>query len=265
MATEYLDPNSNITSVWKTYNYTNIDNGVRQPSTNTSDYIQWNKSDDDEIQAYGMSNLSSLTSITSIKVWVYGKRTSHDPDLQCRINVGGSYEDYQNFGLTSTSSWHSLTFNGTWTDTDVNALGVYFLSGSIGGFSDNKIYLVYAEITGTAHTVFTKTAYDDFSFNEQITKEYIRKIKTFTENLHDDFSFTDLFNKIYIPKPVEGGLKYRHYLNLSKRRVEHEIITNGKVVNIVGNNIKGPDLYDIFNMGSYISIGNQGDLRILIK
>jgi len=149
MATEYLDPNSNITSVWKTYNYTNIDNGVRQPSTNTSDYIQWNKSDDDEIQAYGMSNLSSLTSITSIKVWVYGKRTSDDPDLQCRINVGGSYEDYQNFGLTSTSSWHSLTFNGTWTDTDVNALGVYFLSGSIGNFSDNKIYLVYAEITGT--------------------------------------------------------------------------------------------------------------------
>lgn len=157
MASEFLDPSSNINELWFLNAFTNIDGGTRQPSVPTTDVIRAIDGDESEEQIYGMTNLvASYSEITSIVVWTYANATGSAGDATCRIKVGGVFESAQNVGLTGSKAWHSITFNSSWTQSDVDALEVSFIASSAISKADKQEFdEMYVEITGTLSGVGT--------------------------------------------------------------------------------------------------------------
>ena len=154
MASEFLDPTSNVNAVWSANAYTLIDDGTRQPSVPATDKIVADDNDDSEEQSYGMSDpAASYSEITSIVVWAYGEvsHPSLDNDLNCRIKVGGVYETAQSFGFTAAANliWQSLTFNGSWTEAEVDNLEVSFITPTIDKDESIEIHSMYVDMTGT--------------------------------------------------------------------------------------------------------------------
>ena len=154
MVQEFLDPNSNVNTLWDVYNYLGrIDDGVRQPSlppNGGTQRVSAAEGDDFEEQAYGMTNpVGSYDEITSIVVWVYGNYVD-TASPGCRIKVGGVYETEQPSGIALGGyAWHSITFNGSWTQTEVNSLEISFNTFSMGKTGQIVIPGAYVQITGT--------------------------------------------------------------------------------------------------------------------
>jgi len=102
-----------------------IDDGTRQPSVpDTADNIQAGTPNISDI--FDMSSIAGAASVSSIVVWVYGSRVM-DGDVGAAIYVGGGWEAVQYFGVTS-AGWYSVTFNGAWTQADLDALQVKIIN-----------------------------------------------------------------------------------------------------------------------------------------
>lgn len=115
MGTYYLDPDGNVNTLWTTYDFSNIDKEVRQPtapSTGTFILGVYYIGNDDrgERQEYSFESMSKLYAeyISSIKVWAYGKyiTISGSPTCDCDINISGCND--KNFGFTASWSWKSV-------------------------------------------------------------------------------------------------------------------------------------------------------------
>ena len=155
MVQEYLDPDANINTLWARYDYTLIDDGVRDPTTPTGypNDITTNEDDDDEEQIWSFENTTKeYGSITQIVVKLYIAKSEDtyecdDPDI--RIKVGGSWETPQTLAINDTPQWRDVTFSGSWSASDVDDLQVGVDCGSQPKHTSGmQIDAIYCDISG---------------------------------------------------------------------------------------------------------------------
>ncbi len=152
MATGYVDPNADGSPLqWTTggapqanhYNY--IDDATRQPTApDTADLILTSVTAKQE--TYGMATLAGVASITSITVWAYCIY-SGTANMTANIYVDAGWKTAQNLNPTTSWSWKSVTFNGSWDQSDLDDLQIRFVSSVSGG--NVQIAAAYAEVTYT--------------------------------------------------------------------------------------------------------------------
>lgn len=153
MATEIIRPNSNNNTLWATFDYTNIDDVVTQPSAGDGAICAANRDDDNETQIWGLSAPSTLVSITQAVVWVYQTmENSNSKTITVNLNIGGNWQTGQTFtsAIDQTLTWVSKTFTGTWTSADFASALVSLGIGTMGNADDFDVDVIYVELTGTA-------------------------------------------------------------------------------------------------------------------
>lgn len=139
-------PISNATTLWSANSYSLVDDGVAQPATPTggADSITATSADSGERQAYNMNIPTKST--TQIKVWLYGQCSSGAVGVDIAV-AGGVPTAVQSSGLDTVNAWHSVTFNGSWTFTQLNTGFVVGLTApTVGGLNACYIHAMYAEV-----------------------------------------------------------------------------------------------------------------------
>jgi len=156
MTTETLRPTSNVTATWSTYDYTNIDDAVSQPSTSgDGTSVYQGRNDDFEPGIWGFDSLASLTSITSVTVWVRHQYLEDDEPIVenalLNAKIGGSWQGDQTINTSASGkTWVSHEFTGTWSASDFDDFEVSLNAGSVGNADDYEVSVVYADVVGTA-------------------------------------------------------------------------------------------------------------------
>ena len=152
MATGYVDPSGDDTQVWNaptaTPVYTEIDDGIRQPTApNTADYDR-DAGATEKIDIFDMDTITNVDEVTQVKLWAYGKIGGLDP-AECHgdVYLNGSWTSLTDFVFTTSYAWKSITYNGSWTQADLDALQVKLRKINT-GFAE--VAAVYCEVTYTA-------------------------------------------------------------------------------------------------------------------
>ena len=157
----YLDPNGDSTPLqWHPSaaadHYTLIDDGTRQNegAPNMTDYI-----DDydvaNKVDVFDMGT-DTVETVSEIKVWVYGHVSDYygvgnpsNEKIVGSIYVDATWQSDVLFDLTDSDAWKSVTFTGTWDQTDLNSLQVRLKSTYCDSGAEEFIYAMYAEVTYT--------------------------------------------------------------------------------------------------------------------
>ncbi|MFA5386216.1 MAG: hypothetical protein WC297_00850 [Candidatus Paceibacterota bacterium] len=154
--TGYVDPSSDVSVTWTsgapadpTTHYTRVDDGIRQP--NACDEANWNgvASNTGGIDTFGMTNIEGIATATNITIWVNGTLVAGTVPIYGYTNLTGATTKTA-FGFAAfTKAWKSVSFNGTWTQADIDSLQVSVEMGNTGGSVSMTAYGVYAVITYT--------------------------------------------------------------------------------------------------------------------
>ena|ERR1035437_1503310 len=124
--TGYVDPNGDSTPLqWSPIpgatHYTALDDGIRQPTAGgTADYIT--SSANGKIDIFDMSTLT-VGSVSNVTVWAYNAGVTANC-VSVSIYMGGGWTALTAIGVVSSVAWRSVSFNGTWTQSDLNAMQV---------------------------------------------------------------------------------------------------------------------------------------------
>lgn len=151
MPTGYVDPNGDIQKQWASTgaaNYTEIDDGTRQPTAaGTGDYVSATTGQDD---IYDMTTISGVDTVTSVKLWLYGRSQTSNNYVALYVYMGGTWSTLQNVAFSSGGygswSWESATFDGNWTQADLNALQVR-MKDAYGAGPWIQVAELYGEVT----------------------------------------------------------------------------------------------------------------------
>ncbi len=150
MPSEFLDPNANINTLWSAFEFTSIDDGVRDPTVPSLDIVRANQNDDDELQEWGMENpVETYSEITTIEIKHYAELEDGTSDGDINLRVGGSLQTAQAMNLVTSLAWRSNTFTGNFSQSDVDSLQVIVDSNTRDKDENLRIHALYAEITGT--------------------------------------------------------------------------------------------------------------------
>jgi len=152
MTVDYVDPNGDVQKEWNSAcpnHYECIDGGVRQPAAPTSDNINAVDGDENDIDRFYLTSLPDVQEVTSVKIWIYGNNTTGE---HCLVDLQmGSlepWEGYQTVNMDSGYAWFSKTFNGSWTQTNLDQCQVRFKADSAyGKFDTTWIRAFYCEVT----------------------------------------------------------------------------------------------------------------------
>jgi len=155
-------PNANNNELWSGHDYINIDEVVVQPNAGGGDVISADKYDDMERQQYDMQTLSGVESVTQIVLWVYASGIPLESYKYLRLNIapGGVWQTEQSKALTTSMAWYSATFNGTWTQADLDSLLIGLTTDTMGTNDNTAVDVAYCEIYGT----LVPPDYGDFFF-----------------------------------------------------------------------------------------------------
>ena len=156
MAVQIVDPNGDgATSDWTEAgspgggsSYQFVDNGVRQPSTDSIDTDYLTSQTNAQVEIHSMGTFTA-SAITQVKVWIRCKKQAGDGEnVNVSVYMGGGWEADQALDPTTSWSWRSLTYSGSWNQSDLNALEVRFtMVRPTGGSAEISEH--YAEITYT--------------------------------------------------------------------------------------------------------------------
>lgn len=157
-ATGFVDPNGDSgTPQFQVTpggtHYTTIDDGTRYNDTpNTADYVSHYLSN--KVDIFNMSTLTGVGTVSNVTVWVYGKMVDYGPpggpyDIKVNAYLGGTYLSDTLLSLTASNSWKSASFNGSWTQTDLDNMLVK-LTSYTNGMNVVWCYAMYAVVTYTA-------------------------------------------------------------------------------------------------------------------
>ena len=150
--TDYTDPNGDVaTSGWTPTpagtHYTTIDEATRQPTVpDTADYIS--AADGGGQDDFNMTTFTAAT-VTQIKVWVYGENPGAQAQFQGNIYVAGAWQTAGTFSVgtpAGSPSWGSITYDGSWTQADLDNLKVRLIRSGI-NMTATKCFAMYAEVT----------------------------------------------------------------------------------------------------------------------
>jgi len=149
MVVGYIDPNSDVIAQWQAsgINHDHVDDGIREPNVPNSDDIDATDGDENAVDHYHMTTLEGIDEATKIVVWVYGRGTSGEQAI-CNARI----DDELYLGAwtctNTTFAWRSHTYNGSWTQSDIDGLQIRFTADSnYGKYDGTWIRACYMEIT----------------------------------------------------------------------------------------------------------------------
>lgn len=182
MATGYVDPNGDGSTLeWSPIgggsHYVEVDDGTRSPTApDTANYISaagtGNGTRTDELHC---GTIASVSSVSSVKIYIYASTAGSGAggaSLKCNINMGGWQTEQTVFSGSQSAGWFSVTFNGTWTQSDLDGLQIRLAHvRTLGLVAACTVYAVYGEITYTAgggspQTVEPERAAADFTVRD---------------------------------------------------------------------------------------------------
>lgn len=142
-------PDSNVTTLWDPYSYTNIDDFVFKPNTPSSDAVIAGGDDDFEEQIWGFSipSATDIASVTAVHAHIHanqGNVTGDHPTL--RIKAGGVWSSTQTAELED--GWYSLTFYGTWDLADFDQLELGIDPQQVNNSEEINLDAIYCEVCG---------------------------------------------------------------------------------------------------------------------
>lgn len=153
MTVGYCDPNGDVQKEWESScgnHYECIDGGIRQPATPSSDNIYVADGNENDIDRFYMDNsIQGVDEVTSVVVWIHGNNTTGE-HCQVDIQLGSiqPWEGYQTVNMDSGYAWFSKTFNGSWTQQNLDEMQVRFKADSAYGKIDlTWIRAFYCEVT----------------------------------------------------------------------------------------------------------------------
>ena len=149
MSVGYVDPVGDNAVAWTpstgTVHYVLVDDAVRQPTVpTTTDYISavtFGVNDDFDMGTLTVSEVSSVT------VWAYAK---HDTAAALNLNVylAGAWQTANTTNtLSGTYAWYSATWNGSWSQADLDALLVRVTKTNAQEVYVETVAAIYADIT----------------------------------------------------------------------------------------------------------------------
>ena len=156
MAVDQIRSNGNNNTLWYDYDYTKIDDNVVQPNAgdglaasalNSEEDPVWN--DNGVRQQWDMSSLT-VASFSSITLWVRAKGSLGTETLDLDVNIGGSWQGASQKSLTPSNvyGWYSVTYNGTWTQEQLNGLIVGLTPNNISAIGATvDVDVVYCDVT----------------------------------------------------------------------------------------------------------------------
>jgi len=155
----YIDPNADgSTASWTSTGssfYTEIDEGIRQPTTPTiSDYISGLAGRSGVIYQ-NMSTISGAFNTNTVTVWVYHNDGANGEIFVQLVNDNETTTYSSRTALTRTSSnaWHSVTFSGlalTQTQLDQLSISLEVEKNGGGATATANVYEVYADVVYTS-------------------------------------------------------------------------------------------------------------------
>lgn len=152
MATYYLRPDGVISSAWNLNGAASANaalNGtaVQPTAGDTTQFISSNTSAQVTEVTLGTITLGGGESVTSVKVWEYGKADT--------LASGHAFQAYKGTTALGTAgavadgdalAWRSSTYTGALTQAEVDDLRIRFTEGG-GGLGSNYAYEAYVELT----------------------------------------------------------------------------------------------------------------------
>ena len=150
----YLRPSADtVTAEWTpdsgSVHFNRVNDVVIQPTAPgvSDNYLDSNlvgigtHTDELEIQT------GTINRISSMKLWVYGETTALSV-VSADVFLGGAYGGFQNIiPALSAAGWFSLTFSGSYTQTDLDALKIK-IKNTTTGAGEAKVYAIYVEVIG---------------------------------------------------------------------------------------------------------------------
>ena len=138
-----------------------VDDNITQPTSgDTANYVRTGTAGaGGEIEEYTMTTTTGVYEVTSVKFWMYSQTitlASTADTLSLTINIGGA--DQTAVAITPNQgsyTWQSATFNGSWSQADLDAMRLKFTRNMLGtgpasGRDDDiQVATVYAEVTYT--------------------------------------------------------------------------------------------------------------------
>ena len=138
-ATSVILPNGDITTGWTECNgtatcssprYTYIDEDVASP--NTSDHIGSGTSNSNVAVEFALGTVANVNTLSSLQVKLHARSQTNAnggtlDNLDVQLRIGGNLTAVQTVTPTfSTSTWttYPVTFNGTWTQSDLDGAQV---------------------------------------------------------------------------------------------------------------------------------------------
>ena len=205
MACANLVPNTNISTVWSTYAYENIDDPVSVPGLPSDDAAVADEDDDGEEQIWGFTDPTSpqSSSVDNIYVYVYG-RVVGDPDaVSARVRVSGVWSDTESLELGTSAGWYGLLFAGSWSMSNLDTLEVGFETGTMPPGDEVEIWSVYCSCCGLA---FTPTPTSTFTHTPTVTStptafadaEAVWQSEQIQSASDDDIDRIELGNPFYV-------------------------------------------------------------------
>lgn len=173
--TSDIVPNGDVTAGWAactgtgcaTAHYTTVDEGS---TPNDADYVNTGTSAGDGVaEEYSMSTVSGVGTATSVAVNVRAviqTLGSAADSLSINLRVNGTLQVATTCTRTTTISWcPTVTFNGSWTQSDVDGMQVLVTrimngsGGASGRDDDIRMTAVYATVTHTQNPAYTQASH----------------------------------------------------------------------------------------------------------
>jgi hypothetical protein len=174
--TATLVPTADISKGWTvpssgTTHYALVDEGV---TPNDSDYVSTGTATDSgEIEEFALdNNTTGIDQATKVVVTARMRSItigSSADTVGVALRVNGVLSAVQTFTMTSTITNYTATFNGSWNQSDVDSMQVYFIRTKMGSGNptnqrDNvAIYNVYGTLTYTPPPNIEQSAYRWFN------------------------------------------------------------------------------------------------------
>ena len=150
MSVGYVDPVGDNAVTWTpsagTDHYALVDDGVRQPDApDTADYVSYTAAPGAN-EDFDMGTLT-VSEVSSVTVWAYAK---HDAAAALNLNVylAGAWQTANTTNtLSGTYAWYSATWNGSWSQADLDALLVRVTKTNAQEVYVETVAAIYADIT----------------------------------------------------------------------------------------------------------------------
>ena len=152
MTVTIIRPNSNAkTQTWFDASYSYVDDpGVEEPDNGDDTVSAANENDVDETFEVGFPDtIDDVDEVTNITIWTLGSiltEANEEPEIWLDLN-GATSEQQCAFVLSET--WTSNSFDGSWDQSDLDALVLKYRHDGSGKYNAMNIDVCYAVVTYT--------------------------------------------------------------------------------------------------------------------